>query len=81
MPASRDSLRRWVLEALLELRSAHVPKVAKHIWDNHKTELEDSGDLFYTWQYAMRWEAQKLQHEGKILKRGKTGIWDFTAFE
>lgn len=74
--ASRDDLKSWVLEALIDLKSAHVPVVAKHIWDNHEKDLRSSGDLFYTWQYAMRWEAQKLQHEGKIRKVGKSGLWE-----
>lgn len=74
--ASREDMKQWILDALTEMKSASVPAVAKHIWDSHETELRDSGDLFYTWQYAMRWEAQKLQHEGKIIKRGKSGVWD-----
>ncbi|MFM5906585.1 MAG: hypothetical protein ACKOPO_03200 [Novosphingobium sp.] len=73
---SRDELKFWVLQALDELRSAHVPQVAKHIWDHHEAELRASGDLFYTWQYAMRWEAQKLQQEGKLRKVGKSGLWE-----
>jgi hypothetical protein len=53
-----------------------VPDIAKHIWDNHEVELRSSGDLFYTWHYAMRWEGQKLQHEGKLTKKGKGGRWE-----
>ncbi|NBW76063.1 MAG: hypothetical protein EBR34_09705 [Sphingomonadaceae bacterium] len=73
---SRSDLKEWVLEALQSLNRASIPAVAKHIWEKHEAELRASGDLFYTWQYAMRWEAQKLQHEGKILKLGKSGLWE-----
>ena len=52
-----------------------MPVIAKHIWDNHQADLQASGDLFYTWQYAMRWEAQKLQHEGKLTKKAKGRCW------
>jgi hypothetical protein len=76
--ASRDDLKSWVFEALQTLGPAPVPVIAKHIWDNHEAELRASGDLFYTWQYAMRWEGQKLQHEGKLTKKGKSGVWALT---
>ncbi|MCC6926791.1 hypothetical protein [Novosphingobium sp.] len=74
--ATREDLKRWVFEALTDLGPSPVPLIAKHIWENHRAELEASGDLFYTWQYAMRWEAQKLQHEGKLLKKTKGRIWE-----
>ena len=76
--ATRKDLKRWVLDALTDLGPAQVPTVAKHIWDHHETELRRSGDLFYTWQYAMRWEAQKLQHEGKLQKKTKGRVWVLT---
>ena len=76
--ASRADLRRWVYEALEALGPSQVPRVAQHIWENHQSELEKSGDLFFTWQYAMRWEAQKLQHEGKLEKQTKGRIWTLT---
>lgn len=74
--ATRSDLKRWVYESLLALGPSMVPDIAKHIWDNHEAELRKSGDLFYTWQYAMRWEAQKLQQEGKLTKKGKGGRWE-----
>lgn len=73
--ATREDLKNWVAEALVA-GPASVPAVAKHIWDHHEAELRASGDLFFTWQYAMRWEAQKLQLAGKLNKRGKSGIWE-----
>ena len=76
--SGRAELKLWVYEALDQLGPSQVPAVAKHIWDNHKAELEASGDLFYTWQYAMRWEAQKLQHEGKLRKNAKGRVWELT---
>lgn len=76
--ATRSDLQQWVHEALLALGPSFVPDIAKHIWDHHEAELRKSGDLFYTWQYAMRWEAQKLQHEGKLTKKGKGGRWELT---
>jgi hypothetical protein len=66
--ADRDSLENWVIEALRELGTGNPVSVAKHIWHHHKDELERSGDLFYTWQYDMRWAAQRLRDSGRLVK-------------
>lgn len=76
--ATRDDLKGWVFEALRDLGPSQVPDIAKHIWVHHEPELRASGDLFYTWQYAMRWEGQKLQHEGKLTKKAKGRCWALT---
>ena len=73
--ASRDDLKLWVYQALTVLGPSTVPEVARYIWENHESELRASGDLFFTWQYAMRWEAQKLQNEGKLQKKTKGRVW------
>lgn len=66
--ATRDDLQDWVVEALKTLGgSGTIVQVAKHIWDNHNSELKVSGDLFYTWQYDMRWAATKLRNSNKLL--------------
>jgi len=56
-----------------------IVQIAKHIWDNHERDLRGAGDLFYTWQYDMRWAAQELQDEGKISKGGKNRAWLLTS--
>ena len=76
--ATRDDLKQWVYDAVKALGPSEVPTIAKHIWDNHEDELRASGDLFYTWQYAMRWEGQKLQHEGRLTKKAKGRCWALT---
>jgi hypothetical protein len=56
----------WVSAALAEHGGqAKIVDVARHIWQYHESDLRASGDLFYTWQYDMRWAAQKLRDEGK----------------
>lgn len=76
MKATSDKLKDWVLEGLVALGgSGRVPDIARHIWENHRAELEASGDLFYTWQYAMRWAGQVLQKEGKLSKNGEGRTW------
>jgi hypothetical protein len=59
---TQGQLLPWVVDALKANGGrAKLVKVAKHIWDNHETELRSSGDIFYTWQYDMRWAAMRLR--------------------
>lgn len=79
MKASAESLKQWVLDALRASGGqARVPEIARHIWENHETELRHAGDLFYTWQYAMRWAGQVLQKEGRLSKKGEGRTWQLT---
>ena len=65
--ATRDDLVSWVEEAPRENEGeATVIDVARHIWENHEHELKLSGNLFFTWQYDMRWAALKLRKSGII---------------
>jgi len=60
--ATKYDLQRWVEEALTSLGgSGTVVEVAREIWLRHEPDLRSSGDLFYTWQYDMRWAAQALR--------------------
>jgi len=60
--ASRWDLEDWIVQALRESGGrASVVDVARHIWAQHGNELRRSGDLFYTWQYDMRWAAYRLR--------------------
>jgi hypothetical protein len=36
---------------------ATIIEVCKYIWDHYQKDLENSGSLFYTWQYDIRWAA------------------------
>lgn len=66
--ASRLELQDWVIEALkANGGSGTIVQVAKHIWSNHEHELKASGDLFFTWQYDMRWACTRLR-ERKIVQ-------------
>ena len=78
--ALRDDgrLGDWIVEALTAHGgSADIVQICKHIWEHHEAELRQSGDGFYTWQYDMRWNGQKLRDE-EILqpkKKGDRGPW------
>ncbi len=72
----KSDLKLAVLAALNHLGGkGNVTEVARYIWDNYETVLRNSGDLFYTWQYDMRWAGPALPDEGKILKKGDNRRW------
>jgi len=76
--ATRDDLMSWVYEALAEHGGeASIVDVAKHIWARHETDLTTSGNLFYTWQYDMRWAAKRLRDDGKVAapEASPRGTW------
>lgn len=80
--ATKYDLQTWVLEALEALGgSGTVVEVAKEIWQRHEADLRSSGDLFYTWQYDMRWAAQALRDTGraKQTKGGRRGLWELST--
>lgn len=63
--ATRADLTDWVHAALVELggRGSQLD-VAKLVWRDHERDLRDSGDLFFTWQYDIRWAATRLRKRG-----------------
>lgn len=73
-----SNLLDWVVEALDDLggQSKIVP-ICKHIWDHHFRELEEAGDLFYIWQYEMRWAATMLRRDRVLVsaKKSPRGVW------
>ncbi len=76
--AKRADLQDWVLEALnAHDGEADVVSVCRYIWGKHEAELRASGDLFFTWQYDVRWAATKLRKAGKLAEasREERGVW------
>jgi hypothetical protein len=72
----REVLCNWVIQALTEFGgSAHIVPICKHIWAHHEQELRKSGDLFFTWQYDVRWAGQQLRDNGTLESvHGKRGL-------
>jgi hypothetical protein len=74
----KDLLKDWVRDALGSVGGeGSINDVAKYVWDNHESELRDSGEHFYTWQYDLRWAAQELRNKSKLSVRrvGRRSIW------
>jgi hypothetical protein len=77
--ATKKELKIWAVEALQKNGgSLRLIDMCKYVWENHEEELKDSGDLFYTWQYDIRWAATTLREEGILLPADESprGIWE-----
>ncbi|MBT4434910.1 hypothetical protein HOD02_01210 [bacterium] len=72
-------LSEWVHEALIALDGrAHYIDIAKMIWKNHGKEIQEAGDLLFTWQYDYRWAGTYLRDEGIMSPANvsEKGIWE-----
>ena len=77
--AGRERMKHWVEEALQELGgSAPIVSICKSVWERHKSEIQESADLFYKWQYEIRWAGDLLRREGIIrsAKSSPRGVWE-----
>ena len=75
---NRDDLPAVVLTSLKSLGGkGSVARVAEEIWRTREADLRASGDLFYTWQYDIRWAAQKLRDSGQLVHGRDAGrpVW------
>ena len=75
----KSDLEAWVVEAIgSSSGSCTVLEVAKYIWSNHEQDLREQGDLFFTWQYDMRWTAKYLRDQGVIkpVNASARGVWE-----
>ena len=71
-------LNDWAVEATRHFGgSAHHLDIAKWIWDNKRDELFNMGDLFYTWQYDLRWSGTNLRQAGVLKPASEcaSGTW------
>ena len=79
MKVGKSHLEAWVIEALEDLGgSARLVDVSRKIWERHEQDLRDSGELFFKWQYDVRWAANQLRTSGtlKSVKASKRGLWE-----
>jgi hypothetical protein len=78
--ATKQDLMPWVEEALTELGGrGTVVEVCEVVWRRHELDLRNSGSLFYTWQYDIRWAAQKLRDSGRLkpIAQRRSGVpWE-----
>lgn len=64
---TKDDLCELVVKALRARGgSARIVDICKYVWEHHENDLRRSGDLFFTWQYDIRWAGQKLRDQGVL---------------
>ena len=82
--AEKSDLDTWVHQALRDSGGrARLVEIAKHIWEHRERDLRESGELFYTWQYDMRWAANRLRRRGimKSVTVSPSGIWELAKIQ
>jgi hypothetical protein len=79
MSTVRNLMVSWIVEVLKSSGgSASVVGVARGVWEAHENDLSALGDAFFTWQYDLRWAADRLRRRG-VLKDSalcKRGTWE-----
>jgi len=76
-----DDLSYIIIEALkYHGGKASLVEICKYVWNNYESELRNSGDLFYTWQYRIRWQGYQLRKKGILTPADSTnkGIWELS---
>ena len=55
-----------------------IVEICKAFWNKYEKELRISGDLFYTWQYDIRWAATELRKSKKMksAELSEKGVWE-----
>jgi hypothetical protein len=80
--ATKSDLVGWLRDALRAMGGhATVIDASRAVWQSHEKHLRESGDLFYTWQYDLRWAAYELRLAGqlKAANQSPRGTWELTA--
>lgn len=69
---TRQYLKEIVVEAIKANggQSTYV-QIAQYIWQHYEPKLRASGDLFFTWQYDIRWAVPTLRKSGILEKHDK----------
>jgi hypothetical protein len=81
MTAAKERLGGWIVDALSEMGgSAAIVDICRWIAKHHESDLRAAGDLYFTWQYDVRWAATNLRTLGQL--RGATesprGVWELS---
>lgn len=52
--------------------------ICKRFWSEYENELKKSGDMFYTWQYDIKWAATTLRKTGRMKDAilSPSGVWE-----
>lgn len=68
----RSDLPEMLYCTLKELGgSASMMDVFRKFWYDNKDKLNETDDIFYTWNYDIRWAATQLRKQGKMKLASK----------
>ena len=77
---TKSELQDYILQYLrAHGGKARIIPLCKWIWEEHEAELRAS-ELFYTWQYDVRWAAKRLRDRGELKPAADSprGVWELT---
>jgi len=46
--------------------SATMQQIFRRFWNLYKKKLNEADDIFYTWNYEIRWAATELRKQGRM---------------
>jgi hypothetical protein len=75
----RQEIQPWIMDALCGNGGrGSITEVARHIWLHHERELRSSEEIFYNWQYDLRWAAGELRKIGRLKAAtvSPRGVWE-----
>jgi len=60
--------------------SGNIVQLCRWVWEHQIQHLSKNDNLFYTWQYDIRWAATKLRRMGiiKDVQQSAMGVWELT---
>ncbi len=79
---TRKDLCDWIVSALNDLKGrARIIKIREHIWEHHKEDLINSGNLHFTWHEDIYWAATQLRAKGILKKAQDTSksVWELVS--
>lgn len=64
---TRKDLPEILYQILKDLGGrATMMQVFRQFWKRYKAKLNEADDIFYTWNYDIRWAATQLRKENKM---------------
>lgn len=74
----KEMLQEWLTDILIDRNGeATIIEICIDIWDKYEDILRDEGELFYTWQYDVRWVASDMRKRGLMEEASSSGkgLW------
>ena len=73
-----DDMMPLVVEALEYYGGrATLMDISRYLWGKYENKFRASDDLFYRWQYVLRWAGTQLRKQGTMVpaENSPQGVW------